>query len=83
MSIAKLRTLSGALFKSPPGISPQFPFPDFPVRLFGVVVLTVSAASLQLVLVQGDEKCELDDDLKELAYYGLNSGAILQITKAC
>lgn len=57
MSLAKLRTLSGALFKAPP-------------------------ASLQLVLVQGGEQCVLDDDLKELAYFGFSSGSTLHITRA-
>jgi hypothetical protein len=42
----------------------------------------LSAASLHLVLVQGEEQCVLDDDLKELAHFGFSSGCTLQITRA-
>jgi hypothetical protein len=31
--------------------------------------------------VQGDCTCVLDDDLKDLLYYGFSSGSVLQITK--
>jgi len=44
--------------------------------------LISSAGSLQLVLVHDGDESVLDDDLKELAYFGFCSGCTLQITRA-
>jgi hypothetical protein len=81
MSVAKLRTLSGALFKAPPGFLSQRIFDSQTPVFYSHSDDVCSSASLHLVLVQGDETCVLDDDLKELAYYGISSGDSLQITK--
>jgi hypothetical protein len=61
----------------------RFPLPpSTPTRvMLHLCALISSAGSLQLVLVRGGDESVLDDDLKELAYFGFCSGCTLQITR--